>query len=172
MSEALEKRGHYNSCNLHHYTHYIHLCLPELVKHWPAQSYIFRSLPQLRETQQKMNWHKCLWKRNIRLVGSDTVWALYGNSPVLKSVLSLTEVEQLIDHSHPRGEVQEKKSPIYSPYQLLLWQRRGSNRIDYCCIFAAAGSVGDLLPNSCKWMQFCPCGLVVLQDLYFISYSV
>lgn len=57
MSEALEKGGHYNSCNLHHFTHYIHLCLPELVKHWPAQSYIFRSLPQLRETQQKMNWH-------------------------------------------------------------------------------------------------------------------
>lgn len=85
-------------------------CLPELVKHWPAQSYIFRSLPQLRETQQKMNWHKCLWKRNIRLVGSDPDWALYGNSPVLKSVLSLTEVEQLIDHSHPGGKFEKRKA--------------------------------------------------------------
>lgn len=105
-----KKRGHYNSCNLHHFTHYIHLCLPELVKHRPAQSYIFRSLPQLRETQQKMNWHKCLWKRNIRLVGSDPDWALYGNRPVLKSVLSLTEVEQLIDHSHPGGKFKKRKA--------------------------------------------------------------
>lgn len=106
----VEKIGHYNSCNLHHFTHYIHLCLTELVKHWPAQSYIFRLLPQLRETQQKMNWHKCLWKRNIRLVGSEPDWALYGNNPVLKSVLSLTEVEQLIDHSHPRGKFKKRKA--------------------------------------------------------------
>lgn len=110
MSEALEKRGHYNRCNLHHFTHYTHLCLPEAVKHWPAQSYIFRSLPQLRETQQKMNWHKCLWKRNIRFLGSDPDWALYGNSPVLKSVLSLTEVEQLIDHSYPGGKFEKRKA--------------------------------------------------------------
>lgn len=86
------------------------------MKRWPALSYIFRSLAQLRETQQKMNRHKCLWKRNIRLVGSDPDRALYGNNPVLKSVLSLAEVEQLIDHSHPGGGggVQEKKSLIYS----------------------------------------------------------
>lgn len=109
MSRHWKKRGHYNGCNLHHFTHYIHLCLLQPVKHWPAQSYIFRSLPQLRETQQKMNWHKCLWKLNIRLVGSDPDWALCDNSPVLKSVLSLTEVEQLIDHSSPRGGSSRKE---------------------------------------------------------------
>lgn len=109
-NECGVEKEHYNSCNLHHFTHYIHLCVAELVKHWPAQSYIFRSLPQLRETQQKMNWHKCLWKLNIRLVRSDPGWALYGNRPVLKSVLSLTEVEQLIGHSHPEGKFEKRKA--------------------------------------------------------------
>lgn len=109
-NECRVEKEHYNSCNLHHFTHYIHLCVAELVKHWPAQSYIFRSLPQLRETQQKMNWHKCLWKLNIRLVRSDPGWALYGNRPVLKSVLSLTEVEQLIGHSHPEGKFEKRKA--------------------------------------------------------------
>lgn len=42
------------------------------------------SLPQLSEPQHKMNWHKCLWKWNIRLEGSVASAALYGNH-VLKS---------------------------------------------------------------------------------------
>lgn len=25
--------------------------------------------------------------------------------------------------------------------------------MDYCCIFAAAGTGADMLPNNCKWMQ-------------------
>lgn len=64
------------------------------------QSYIFRSLPQLSEPQHKMNWHKCLWKWNIRLKGSMPSTALYGNGTVLKSASSHSEVEQLIDCSH------------------------------------------------------------------------
>lgn len=57
-----------------------------------------------------MNWHKCLWKRNIRLAGSHPDRALGGNSPVLKSVLSLAEVEQLIEHSHPGGKFRRRKA--------------------------------------------------------------
>lgn len=57
-----------------------------------------------------MNWHKCLWKRNIRLEGSHPDRALCGNSPVLKSVLSLAEVEQLIEHSHPGGKFRRRKA--------------------------------------------------------------
>lgn len=57
-----------------------------------------------------MNWHKCLWKRNIRLAGSHPDRALGGNSPVLKSVLSPAEVEQLIEHSHPGGKFRRRKA--------------------------------------------------------------
>lgn len=57
-----------------------------------------------------MNWHKCLWKRNIRLAGSHPDRALGGNSPVLKSVLSLAEVEQLIEHPHPGGKFRRRKA--------------------------------------------------------------
>lgn len=57
-----------------------------------------------------MNWHKCLWKLNIRLARSHPDRALGGNSPVLKSVLSLAEVEQLIEHSHPGGKFRRRKA--------------------------------------------------------------
>lgn len=97
------RRGNYSLCNSHHFTCYRGL------------TSIFSSLPQLSETRQKMNWHKCLWEPYIRPLGSDPDWALYSNSSVLNSVLSLTEVEQLIDHSRPGGEVQGKKSLISFP---------------------------------------------------------
>lgn len=57
-----------------------------------------------------MNRHKCLWKRNIRLSGSHPDRALGGNSPVLKSVLSPAEVEQLMEHSHPGGKFRRRKA--------------------------------------------------------------
>lgn len=57
------------------------------------------SLPQLSEPQHKMNWHKCLWKWNIRLEGSVASAALYGNH-VLKSDPSLSEEEHLMERSH------------------------------------------------------------------------
>lgn len=57
------------------------------------------SLPQLSEPQHKMNWHKCLWKWNIRLEGSVASTALYGNH-VLKSDPSLSEEEHLMERSH------------------------------------------------------------------------
>lgn len=94
------RRGNYSHCNSHHFTCYRGL------------TSIFCSLPQLGETRQKMNWHKCLWAPYIRALGSAPGWALYSNSSVLNPVLSLTEVEQRIDDSRPGGEVQAKKSLI------------------------------------------------------------
>lgn len=48
---------------------------------------------------------------------------------VLKSVLSLTEVERLMGHSRPGGQVQEKKSLISFLQQLSRRQSGGRNRI-------------------------------------------
>lgn len=44
------------------------------------------------------------------MAGSHPDRALGGNSPVLKSVLSLAEVEQLIEHAHPGGKFRRRKA--------------------------------------------------------------
>lgn len=76
-----------------------------------------------------MNWHKCLREPYIRSVGSDPDGGLWSNSCVFKSVLSLTEVERLMDRSRPGGDDEEKKSLISCLPQLLQRQSGGSNRI-------------------------------------------
>lgn len=111
------RKGNYARCNSHNFT-----CCR-------APTSIFRSLPQLSGTRQKMNWHKCLREPHIRSVGSDPDGGLWSNSCVFKSVLSLTEVERLMDRSCPRGDDEEKKSLISCLQQILQRQSGGSNRI-------------------------------------------
>lgn len=115
--DIVGRKGNYASCNSHHFT-----CCR-------APTSIFRSLPQLNGTRQKMNWHKCLREPHIRSVGSDPDGGLWSNSCVFKSVLSLTEVERLMDRSCPRGDDEEKKSLISCLQQILQRQSGGSNRI-------------------------------------------
>lgn len=95
------RKGNYTSCNSHRFT-----CSR-------APTSTFRSLPQLSETLQKINWHKCLREPYITSAGSHPDWALWSNSCFLKSVPSLTEVDRLMDRSRPGGQVQEKKSLTY-----------------------------------------------------------
>lgn len=92
------------------------------------------------------------------MAGSDPDWALYGNNPVLKSVLSLTEVEQLIDHSHPGGKFEKRKAQftLRNGYycgngeEVIVWIIAVFSPVRICCLTVVNGCIS-------------PCGLAVLE---------
>lgn len=88
--------------------------------------------------------------------GSDPDRALYGNSLVLKSALSLTEVEQLIDYFHPRGGGEFKKRKAqFTRSRNSYYCGKGEEVIVW--IIAVFFSGGDLLPNGCKCLPWFSC---------------